>query len=109
MEAHLLTLLGSAAVSVAFAFLTMRWIIKDLRAENALLRTQVAAASASAAASTAAVAAQQTRLTEMEAKVAQCERDRDQQQSRFAELLTLCPVTSSPCPVRSMFSGRKQQ
>lgn len=108
MESHLLTLLGSGVVSVSFAFLTMRWIIKDLRAENALLKAQVAAASASASASTAAVAVQQSRLTEMEAKVTQCERDRDTQQQRFAELLGLCPITATPCPVRSLFTPTRK-
>lgn len=107
MEANLLTLFGSAVLSVSFAFLTMRWIIKDLRAENAVLKTQVAAATASAAASTAAVAAQHSRMIELETKVAQCERDREAQQNRFAELLSLCPVTSTPCPVRSMFAANR--
>ena len=107
VESHLLTLLGSAVLSVAFAFLTMRWVIKDLRQENATLRTQVVAAQASATASGAAAAANMAKLLVLEAKVEKCETERKDANDRLRAMSDMCPKTGMHCPLRQYFGKGK--
>lgn len=96
MESHLLTLLGSAVLSVCLAFMTMRWVIKDLRSENTLLKAQVTAAQASSTAN-------QAKLLILEAKVDACEKERKEANDRMLTMSNMCPVTEHPCPLRQYF------